>query len=78
MSINRNFGEMQGGWCLGENMGNFGTSLWKEIRKDWVTLYDNARFLIGDGSRVSFWKDIWCEEETLCMSFHTLFNLVVH
>ena len=37
-----------GGGCLGENRGNFGTGVWKEIRKDWVTLRDNSRFLIGD------------------------------
>lgn len=36
------------------------------------------RFLIGDGSRVSFWKDFWCEEEALCYLFPTLFNLTVH
>ena len=34
-TIKRKFGEMQGGWCSGESRTNFGTSLWKEIRKDW-------------------------------------------
>ena len=70
-TISKKFGEMQGGWCLGKNRDNFGTSLWKEIRKDWGTLLDNAKFLIGDGSRVGFWKDIWCVEEALCRSFPT-------
>ena len=77
-TISRKFGERWGGWCSGENMGFFRTCLWKEIRKDWEILYGNTRFLIGDGCRVRFWKDIWCEEEALCMSFPTLFNLDVH
>ena len=34
-------------------------------------------FFIGDGSRVSFRKDIWCEEEALCRSFPTLFSLAI-
>ena len=63
--------------CLGESRDNFGTGLWKEIRKDWEVILDNTKFLIGDGSRVRFWKDIWCGEEALCMAFPTLFGLVV-
>ena len=39
-------------------MGIFRTGLWKEIRKDWETFCGNARFLIDDGCRVRFWKDI--------------------
>ena len=52
--------------------------MWKEIRKDWVTLLDNPRFLIGNGCVVKFWKDSWCGEEALCTAFPTLFSLVVH
>ena len=60
------------------NRGSFGTGLWKEIRKKWETLYGNTRFLIGNDSKVSFWKDLWCGDEALCSTFPTLFNLVVH
>ena len=34
-------------------------------------------FSIGDGRRVSFWKDVWCGEEVLCHVFPSLFNLAV-
>ena len=77
-TISRKFGEMWGGWCSGENRENFGIGLWKEIRKDWGTLHDNAKFQIGDGSRVSFWKDLWCGEEVLCRSFPTSFSLAIN
>ena len=33
--------------------------------------------MISDGSRVSFWKDIWCGEEALCLAYPTMFSLVV-
>ena len=40
------------------NRGSFGTGLWKEIKKEWEILYDNTKFLIGTGNRVSFWKEL--------------------
>ena len=77
-TINKKFGEMQVGWCYGENRENFGPGLWKEIRKDWGAVLDNAKFQIGDGNRVGFWKDLWCGEKALCRSYLTLFSLVVN
>ena len=35
-------------------------------------------FSLGDGKRVSFWKDIWCGEEALCLDFPMLYNLADH
>ena len=33
--------------------------------------------MIGDGSIVSFWKDLWCGEVALCMTYPTLFSLAI-
>ena len=55
--------------------GGFGVGLWKEIRKEWPLLLQNASISLGDESRVSFWKDVWCCEEALCLAFPSLFNL---
>ena len=76
-AIRRKFGKMQGGWCSGECRNNFGACLWKEIRKDWEIVLLNAKFVIGDGSRVSFWKDVCVVEEALCKAFLTLFSSTV-
>ena len=43
-----------GGWCSGESRNNFGIGLWKEIWKDWEGILKDAKFVIGDGSRVRF------------------------
>ena len=76
-TIRRKFGESQGGWCSGEVRNSFGTDLWKEIRKGWDMVRLNAKFVVGDGSRIRFWKDVWGAEEALCITFPTLFSLVV-
>ena len=30
---------------------------------------------LGNGSRISFWKDVWCGEEALSLAFPNLFRL---
>ena len=62
---------------MGECRNSFGIGLWKEIRKGWEVVLLNAKFVIGDGSRISFWKDVWGREEALCRVFPTLFSLAV-
>ena len=58
--------------------GGYGTSLWKEIRKKWLSFIQNAVFALGDGRRINFWNDVWCGEEALSNSFPSLFNLVLN
>ena len=38
-------------------------------------LFQNAAFSLGDGRRVSFWKNVWCDEEALSFVFLSLFTL---
>ena len=53
------FGEDYGGWSSGDIKGGFGVGLWKEIRKEWTHLFQNTYFALGNGSRISFWRDAW-------------------
>ena len=55
--------------------GEYGVDLWKAIRKEWNLLSNRIAFDVGNGRRVSFWKDKWCGDETLCVSFPFLFAL---
>ena len=34
-------------------------------------------FLVGNSRRVKFWKDKWCGDKPLCVSFLPLFAIVV-
>ena len=35
----------------------FGVGFWKEIRKEVSLLQNKIVFFVGDGRRVTFWKD---------------------
>ena len=72
------FGESIGGWHTSDLRGGYGTSLWKEIRKEWLVFFQNAVFALGDGRRIKFWSDVWCGGVALCNRFPTLFNLATN
>ena len=72
------FGETNGGWHTCDLRGGYETSLWKEIRKEWPSFFQNMVFSLGDGRRINFWKDVWCGEEALCSIYPSLFNLALN
>ena len=53
----------------------YGVRLLKSIRKLWVIVNNRISFFVGNERRVKFWKDKWCGNEFLCMSFPSLFAL---
>ena len=69
------FGEDNGGWHISDLRGSYETSLWKEIRKEWPSFFQNAAFSVGDGRRINFWKDVWRSKEAMCSIHPSLFNL---
>ena len=76
--ISTKFGEEDGGWNTRDIRGAFGTGLWKDIRKEWLTFSQNTISSLGNGRRLGFWKDPWGDETVLCYAFPTLFNLTAH
>ena len=57
--------------------GGYGVGLWKSIRKEWTNLICSSSFVVGNGRRMKFWKDKWCGEEPLCVSYPSLFVLAI-
>ena len=49
--------------------------LLENIRK---SICSRPRFIIGNGRNVKFWKDLWCEDQTLKDDFPNLFLLAVN
>ena len=49
-----------------------GVCLWKEIRKEEPLIRNNIGFSVGNGRKVNFWRDNWCNGEALCNSFPSL------
>ncbi|RVW48620.1 Transposon TX1 uncharacterized 149 kDa protein [Vitis vinifera] len=75
--ISTKYGEEGGGWISCEVREGYGVGLWKEIRKEGVLMFKNISFIVGDGRRVKFWKDIWCGNIPLCEAFPSLFAFAV-
>ena len=69
------FRELEGDWCSKEVRGSYGVGLCKAIRLLWELVCSRNLFVVGNGRRVKFWKDRWCGDELLCLSFPSLFVL---
>ena len=60
------FGVEERGWCSREARGAYGVGVWKAIRKDWESIRFRSRFVVGNGRKVKFWKDLWGEDVERC------------
>ncbi|RVW42450.1 Transposon TX1 uncharacterized 149 kDa protein [Vitis vinifera] len=76
--ISSKYDLQDGGWCSKGGRDRYGVGVWKAIRNGWEDFRSHSRFLIGDGTRVKFWKDLWCENQSLEEAFPILFNLSVN
>ena len=73
--INVKYGCRWGGWCSSFVLSPYGVSLWKNISWGWPSFSRYILYDIGDGSRVKFWHDRWCEETPLAVSYPELFRI---
>ena len=40
----------------------------------WDDYFQHVDFVVGQGTRISFWKDKWCGDTSLMALFPTLFT----
>ncbi|RVX15105.1 putative ribonuclease H protein [Vitis vinifera] len=52
--------------------------LWKQIISRKYSFQEGGWCSKGDGTRVKFWKDLWCENQSLEDAFPNLFNLTAN
>lgn len=71
------FGLEEGGWCSRVVRGDNGVGVWKAIRKEWEGIHCRSRFIVRNGRKVKFWKDLWCKDQTLKEAFLNLYRLAV-
>ena len=50
----------EGDWFTRAPRGSFRVALWNDISKESRQLKQDVRFVVGDGTRISFWEDTWC------------------
>ena len=65
----------EGDWLNRAPRGSFRVGLRKDINKESRQLKQDIRFMVGDGTRISFWEDNWCGDKPLCDAFPSLFAL---
>lgn len=53
----------------------YGPSLWKNIIKLNSTILNCSKWIVGNGKRVRFWKDIWCDSASFKDRFPLIFAI---
>jgi hypothetical protein len=48
--------------------------VWKNIRKGWESFSSFTRFVVGDGTKISLWNDLWCGDIALKVAFPAFFG----
>ena len=64
-----------GGWCTKKVTSAYGVSLWRFIRSGWLNFSELLWFDVWDGTRVKFWKHVWCGDCSLKEAFLDLYCL---
>ena len=72
------FGVEEGGWCSRKVREGYGMGAWKAIRKEWEGIPCRSCFIVGNRRKVKFWKNLWCEDQTLKEVFPNLYRLEVN
>lgn len=62
----------EGGWFTRNLRATNGIGLQKVINKE---LKNECMFELGNGGKIRFWEDIWCEDIPLCETFPSLYTL---
>ena len=75
--IRSKYEEEEGGWWYGEVRDEYEVRLWKFIMKEQNTLLGCISFVVGNGKMVKFWMNKWSGVEPSCVSFPSLYTLVV-
>ncbi|RVW51122.1 putative ribonuclease H protein [Vitis vinifera] len=52
--------------------------VWKEIMKETDWCWDNIEFMVGKGTKIRFWTDMWCAGTSLSQTFPHLFALAAN
>jgi hypothetical protein len=69
--VDSKYDSLWGGCYSLKPTGAFRMGVWKNIKKDWDSFSSFTRFVVGDGSRISFWHDLWCGGMALKVTFLT-------
>jgi hypothetical protein len=73
--VEAKYGSERGGWHSRVRAGSHVMGFWKFISKEWHHFSSHIRLIPGDGSRISFWGEVWCGSSPLMEAFPGLYGL---
>jgi hypothetical protein len=73
--VDAKYGFTWAGWCSLDPPRSHGVGLWKNIKKGWSLFSSHTRLVLGDGSRIRFWDDVWGGEMPLKEAFPSLYDI---
>jgi len=63
-------------WGSNAVFGSLGVGVWKNIRKGLGDFPKFVRLKVRDGSKIKFWHNVWCGDQTLKAVSPFLFSIV--
>ncbi|TYK07811.1 hypothetical protein E5676_scaffold1737G001050 [Cucumis melo var. makuwa] len=69
------YGLEKSGWSTKAPSKGRSYRLWAGILKHKETFLNFSAFLLGEGTKIKFWKDSWCDVQPLAETFPSLFSL---
>jgi hypothetical protein len=73
--VDSKYDSLWSGCCSLELARPFGVGVGKNVRKVWDSLSSYTRFVVGDGTKISFWHNLWCGDMTPKVVFLALFGI---
>jgi hypothetical protein len=73
--VEAKYGSERGGWRSQASVGSHGMGFWKFISREWHRFSSLIRLNPGDGFRISFWEEVWCENSSFKEVFPGLYSL---
>ena len=74
--IEAKYGNIWGGWCPKKVTTPYGVSLWRYIISGWLNFSKLLVYDMGVGTRVKFWKHVWCRDCIFQEAFQSFIVLV--
>jgi len=71
--IEAKYGNVWGCWCTKNVTSAYSDSLQRFIRSGWLNFSKLLQYDVGDGTKVKFWKPVWCGDCTLQKAFPKLY-----